>query len=215
MNNEMTIEQKLVLIQQEIKVVKSQYSAFGDYYFRSVEDIQEALKPLALKYDCVCVCSDELVMVGDRYYIKATARLIDCLNGKSIEATAYAREELEKKKLDGSQVTGVSSSYARKYALGGLLQLDDNKDSDGLPKDGNGDKKPKKEQPFETKPKDKMTLDEAKNYQFVSRGTTYTVGELEDSQLVALKETKLPELREAVNIVLEHRAKEAYGTGNN
>lgn len=207
---EMTIEQKLVLIQQEIKVVKSQYSAFGDYYFRSVEDIQEALKPLALQYDCVCVCSDELVMVGERYYIKATARLIDCLNGKSIEATAYAREELEKKKLDGSQVTGVSSSYARKYALCGLLQLDDNKDSDGLPKDDKDDKKPKKEQPFETKPKPKMTLEKAKSYQFVSRGTTYTVGELEDSQLVALKETKLPDLREAVNVVLEDRAKKAY-----
>ena len=206
---EMTIEQKLVLIQQEIKVVKSQYSAFGDYYFRSVEDIQEALKPLALKYDCVCVCSDELVMVGDRYYIKATARLIDCLTGISIEATAYAREELEKKKLDGSQVTGVSSSYARKYALGGLLQLDDNKDSDSLPKDDKDDKKPKQDKPFETKPKPKMTLEEAKNYQFVSRGTTYTVGELEDSQLVALKETKLPDLREAVNLELEDRAKKA------
>ena len=213
---EMTIEQKLVLIQQEIKVVKSQYSAFGDYYFRSVEDIQEALKPLALQYDCVCVCSDELVMVGDRYYIKATARLIDCINGKSIEATAYAREELEKKKLDGSQVTGVSSSYARKYALGGLLQLDDNKDSDGLPKDDKDDKKPKQDKPFETNPKKpKMTLDEAKNYQFVSRGTTYTVGELEDSQLVALKDTKLPELRESVNVVLENRAKKAYGKGDN
>lgn len=135
------VYEKLLYIQSKVKVLKSQYSEFGDYYFRSCEDIQNAVKPFAHEVNAVCTCSDEIVYVDGRWYVKATARLISCESGNMVETTAYAGEEAEKKKLDKSQVTGVASSYARKYALGGLFQLDDTKDSDGL--DGNKDEKPK------------------------------------------------------------------------
>lgn len=128
----MNIYEKLLAIQTELKAPKSQYNSFGKYNYRNCEDILEAVKPLLVKYKAALKVSDELVMVGDRYYIKATAQLINAGGQDTtfIENTAFAREEEEKKGMDGSQVTGASSSYARKYALNGLFAIDDTKDSD-------------------------------------------------------------------------------------
>lgn len=123
---------KLTTIQNELKAPKNQLNKFGGYNYRNCEDILEALKPLLLKHNSAVTLSDELVMVGDRFYVKATATL-HCFSDDVIDTIsvyAYAREEESKKGMDGSQVTGASSSYARKYALNGLFAIDDTKDSD-------------------------------------------------------------------------------------
>lgn len=113
-------------IQKELKAPKNQYNAFGKYKYRSCEDILEAVKPLL--NNATLVINDEMVVIGERYYIKATATLTEA--DKSISATAYAREPEEKKGMDSAQITGATSSYARKYALNGLFLIDDTKDSD-------------------------------------------------------------------------------------
>lgn len=119
---------KLVEIQAELKAPKSQRNTFGKYNYRSAEDILEAVKPLLKKHDAKIILSDKPILVGDWHYIEATARFA-C--GDEIEiATGYAREPLNKKGMDESQITGTASSYARKYALNGLLLIDDTKDAD-------------------------------------------------------------------------------------
>lgn len=130
-----TIFQKLQNIQIRLKVEKKNYNDFGEYNYRSCEDILEAVKPLLVENNLALVMTDEVETVGERYYIQATAILYDTENGTNISATAYAREAKEKKKMDDAQVTGSSSSYARKYALNGLFAIDDAKDSDFLNKD--------------------------------------------------------------------------------
>ena len=119
---------KLLKIQSELKAPKNQKNAFGGYNYRSCEDIFEAVKPLLKEEGLILRLTDELVNIGERYYIKATAILTDGTD--TIENVAYAREEETKKGMDGSQITGASSSYARKYALNGLFLIDDVKDSD-------------------------------------------------------------------------------------
>lgn len=126
----MSILSKLQAIQAELKAPKSQFNKFGGYNYRNCEDILEALKPLCAKHGAAVTLSDEVVMVGDRYYIKATARLEDTDDSSSVEATAYAREGDDKKGMDVSQLSGSTSSYARKYALNGLFAIDDTKDAD-------------------------------------------------------------------------------------
>lgn len=126
----MNVYEKLLAIQTELKAPKSQYNSFGRYNYRNCEDILEAVKPIAAKYNAVVTLPDEIVVIGERYYVMATAKLTDVETGDQIKNTAYAREEEEKKGMDGSQVTGASSSYARKYALNGLFAIDDTKDSD-------------------------------------------------------------------------------------
>ncbi len=119
---------KLIEIQSELKAPKGQYNSFGKYKYRSAEDILEAVKPLCHKHGCVLTLSDTLECIGERYYIKATAT-IRC-EDDVVSVTAYAREEETKKGMDGSQITGTASSYARKYALNGLFCIDDTKDAD-------------------------------------------------------------------------------------
>lgn len=126
----MTIYEKLLKIQTELKVPKSQYNKFGNYYYRNCEDIQEALKPLMKEVKATLIIRDEIIKVEERYYIKAIVQFIDCETGEKIENYAFAREEGEKKGMDVSQVTGSTSSYARKYALNGLFCIDDVKDAD-------------------------------------------------------------------------------------
>jgi hypothetical protein len=123
---------KLVKIQAELKVPKNQTNAFGKYKYRSAEDIIEAVKPILKKYDTALVISDEVVQVGDRIYIKATATLVDNTDNADdiIYVNGWAREEEVKKGMDAAQITGSASSYARKYALNGLFAIDDTKDSD-------------------------------------------------------------------------------------
>jgi hypothetical protein len=119
---------ELIAIQSELKAPKNQRNNFGGYQYRSAEDILEALKPLLNKYNCYLTLSDELVNIGDRYYIKATATIYS--EKTSVSVTAYAREEESKKGMDGSQISGASSSYSRKYSLNGLFLIEDTKDSD-------------------------------------------------------------------------------------
>ena len=126
----MTIYEKLLNIQVELKAPKSQRNNFGKYNYRSCEDILEAVKPLLKKEKCTLIINDEIEQIENRYYIRAVATLIDVETGEKIGTSAYAREEESKKGMDGSQVTGASSSYARKYALNGLFAIDDTKDSD-------------------------------------------------------------------------------------
>ena len=124
------IKKKLGEIQCELKAPKGQYNSFGKYKYRSCEDILEAVKPLLKKNGCVLKLSDDVVNIGDRFYVKATAALLSVDDDEGIFVTAWAREELEKKGQDGSQITGTASSYARKYALNGLFCIDDTKDAD-------------------------------------------------------------------------------------
>lgn len=119
---------ELIEIQGELKAPKNQRNTFGNYNYRSAEDILEAVKPLLKKHGCHLTISDEMIQLGDRYYVKATATLTK--DADSISTTAYAREEENKKGQDSSQTTGSTSSYARKYALNGLFCIDDTKDSD-------------------------------------------------------------------------------------
>lgn len=121
---------KLIELQKELKVPKGQYNTFGGFYYRSCEDIFEAIKPIALKYGLLFVLSDEIVGANDRVYIKATATVIDTESGEKITTSAFAREPIDQKGMNQSQITGSASSYARKYALNGLLALDDTKDVD-------------------------------------------------------------------------------------
>lgn len=119
---------KLIEVQKNLKVNKNQFNKFGNYSYRSCEDIIEAVKPLLNEVGLLLNIKDELVLIGERYYIKATATITDGENEMS--SSAYAREPLNKKGMDESQITGASSSYARKYALNGLLAIDDMKDGD-------------------------------------------------------------------------------------
>lgn len=126
----MTIYEKLKVIQTKLKAPKGQYNNFGKYNYRSLEDITEAVKPLLDEVEATIVLSDDIVFMGERYYVKATATLYDTESNKSISVTAFARESETKKGMDDSQITGATSSYARKYALNGLFAIDDTKDTD-------------------------------------------------------------------------------------
>lgn len=125
---QMTIHEKLREIQKELKVPKSQFNSYGGYAYRNAEDIIEAVKPLNYKYGLLMIMTDEVRMLGNRFYIVAKVTLTD--GAESITVEGIAREEESKKKMDGSQITGASSSYARKYALNGLYSIDDSRTSD-------------------------------------------------------------------------------------
>jgi hypothetical protein len=135
-------------IQKELKAPKGQLNEFGGYKYRSCEDILEAVKPLL--GEAVLTITDEIVLIGDRYYIKATATLSE--KPESISVSAFAREALVKKGMDESQITGAASSYARKYALNGLFCIDDTKDADS-----NGDTKEVKSKPEVKAPQEKKS----------------------------------------------------------
>lgn len=120
---------ELIAIQSELKAPKSQFNKFGGYKYRKAEDILEAVKPLLAKQKCTLIITDDVVLIGNRIYVKATATIKN-EKGEFETTTGWAREEETKKGMDGSQITGASSSYARKYALNGLFAIDDNADSD-------------------------------------------------------------------------------------
>lgn len=123
--------EELRIIQQKLKAPKGQYNSFGKYAYRSCEDIFAAAKPLAHENECSLFTSEEVVLIGDRIYIKSTATLTN-KDGVSVSASSYAREEETKKGMDAAQITGATISYARKFALGGLFGIDDTKDADAL-----------------------------------------------------------------------------------
>ena len=135
----MSLITALATIQKNLKSPKGQFNKFGNYKYRSCEDILEALKPLL--NGLVITISDEIINIGDRFYVKATATITD--GNSTVTTTAFAREEESKKGMDGSQITGAASSYARKYALNGLFGIDDNKDADSTNKHNKSEEKPR------------------------------------------------------------------------
>lgn len=155
----MELLEKLTNIQNELKVSKENYNSFGKYHYRSSEDILEKVKPLTLKYKTVLKITDDIILVGDRYYVKATVQLYDAENKQSVEVSAFAREAVEKKGMDESQITGSASSYARKYALSGMFAIDDGQDADS---DYNTDKPKKPEDKKETEKVNPITEEDKK-----------------------------------------------------
>lgn len=131
---------ELMLIQSELKAPKNQFNRFGNYNYRSCEDILEAVKPLLAKNECSLTISDDIVEVGGRIYVKATAKIVN-KDGNEVANSAFAREAEEKKGMDVSQITGSASSYARKYALNGLFCIDDTRDADATNTHGKEEKK--------------------------------------------------------------------------
>jgi hypothetical protein len=131
----MNVYEKLSVIQSKLKVSKENFNSFGNYKYRSCEDILEGIKPLLKEVQAVVTLTDTIEMIGDRFYIKATATITDTEKIESICVSALAREDVSKKGMDLAQVTGSVSSYARKYALNGLFCIDDTKDSDATNKD--------------------------------------------------------------------------------
>lgn len=125
-----TFIERVIAVQSQLKAPKNQWNDFGSYYYRNCEDILEAVKPLLKAEGLLLTITDEIVVLGDRFYVKATATLTD--GERSLPNQAFAREDASKKGMDGSQMTGSASSYARKYALNGLLAIDDTKDADTL-----------------------------------------------------------------------------------
>lgn len=126
----MNVNEKLMLVQTELKAPKNQYNSFGKYKYRSCEDILEAVKPLLAKNKATLRISDNVVMIGERFYLQATATFTDIETGESVECKAYANESENHKGMTAEQITGTASSYARKYCLNGLFLIDDTKDAD-------------------------------------------------------------------------------------
>lgn len=140
----MNLRQKLMRIQTELKAPKNLYNSFGKYKYRNAEGIQEALKPLEAQYNVTTVIKDEIVEIAGRVYVRAVVTLMDCDSEEFIQAQAYAREADAKKGMDEAQVTGATSSYARKYALNALFLLDDTKDVDSEEYQTQSKQEPKK-----------------------------------------------------------------------
>lgn len=129
-DSQVVLTQRVCDIQHKLKAPKGQYNSFGKYNYRSCEDILEGVKPLLKEHNLALLIDDEIVQIGERYYVKATAKITD--GREFVSATAYAREPDTKKGMDESQITGATSSYARKYALNALLCIDDTKDADTM-----------------------------------------------------------------------------------
>ena len=200
MQEKMNIQEKLCKIQVELKAPKSQYNGFGKYKYRSCEDILEALKPMLEKYELTVNLSDNLVQVGGRYYVQAIAKITDNKSLESLESFAFAREDETKKGMDGSQITGTASSYARKYALNGLLAIDDTKDSD-YPRGDNG------KQGQVNKSKSTVTLDMAKDIE-ISLGehkgkTLWQVANEDISVIQAWYDAAKGDRKEALKLILD------------
>lgn len=150
----MSVYEKLSKVQSELKAPKGQYNSFGKYKYRSCEDILEAVKPLNAKHGVVLTVGDEVVEISNRFYVKATATFVDIESGEKIINTALAREDDSKKGMDGSQITGTASSYARKYCLNGLLCIDDTKDADTDEYRAQQERKPQENKPQGSKPQE-------------------------------------------------------------
>jgi hypothetical protein len=176
-------------IQSRLVAPKSQRNTFGNYNYRSCEDILNALKPLLAELSAVVTLSDEMVLIGDRIYVKATAVIItESDHSEKVEVSAYAREPFARKGMDDAQVTGATSSYARKYALNGLFAIDDTKDADHGPP-------PQQQQQRTQAPPPKKTRTTAERV----AGACKAYGECSDSQAIRDLDEHLPLLLESCN----------------
>ena len=192
---------ELQVIQSRLKAPKDSYNAFGKYKYRSAESIIEAVKPLLSEQNCTLTITDAIVEVGQRIYVQATAILKNAKGDKE-ETTAFAREEDAKKGMDSSQVTGAASSYARKYALGGLFCIDDNRDSDAT--NTHGQPVPAAPQAPSRKPSTPkaVTLDTVKGW--LAKAT-------KESDLMAIYKAVPGELMQDVLPLLTERKKQLKG----
>lgn len=161
----MNVLEKLAEVQQKLAVPKKNKNNFAGYDYRNVEDIEKAVKPLLIQVKATIILSDEMVEVGGRVYVKATAKFIDLEESKEggyqldVDATAYAREAETKKGMDDGQLTGATSSYARKYALGGLLLIDNEEDADSMDNRTKAPQKPATN-PFQSPRKSTASLED-------------------------------------------------------
>lgn len=185
-----TIYAKLLSVQSELKAPKKQYNKFGNFYYRNCEDIQEGLKPLLVQTGTTIVLSDEIMQIDNRIYVKATVEFIDIETGEKIVNTAYAREEESKKGMDGSQVTGATSSYARKYALNGLFCIDDSKDADT---------------PLTDKPKSDLIKEFESEIKRTKKSLLYF---LNNANVANSEEMNTQQLTEAINALKSYPTKE-------
>lgn len=167
----MSVYEKLMNIQSELKAPKGQCNSFGNYNYRSCEDILEAVKPLLAKHQAALTISDSIELIGARFYVKATAKLVDVVDGTMIENTAYARESESKKGMDDSQLTGATSSYARKYCLNGLFAIDDTKDADT----NEYHEQQKKQEAKPAKPAEKPAQTNGNRYVRIENNETYVL----------------------------------------
>lgn len=189
----MSAVEKLLKVQGELKAPKGQTNTFGKYKYRSCEDILEAVKPLLQKNKASLYISDNLELIGERYYVKATATFVDAETGEQISNTAFARESAEKKGMDDSQVTGATSSYARKYVLNGLFLIDDTKDADT--DEYRNQQKSKEERKFDEK---------------VEKDKTSTISKKDQEILKAVIEKKGLKVEEFMNIPIANLTGEQY-----
>lgn len=192
----MTIYEKLLRVQVELKAPKGQYNSFGKYKYRSCEDILTAVKPLLDKVGATITITDEIEHIGDRFYVRAQAAFMDVEKGTSICNSAFAREDETKKGMDGSQITGTASSYARKYALNGLLLIDDTKDADT---DENHNERKAKAEKAEKEPTDR-TGEPAYPTKAEMLGViakAYPEGKVRDTLLLAMKAKTLEDMSDA------------------
>ena len=181
--------QRLIKIQNELKAPKNQRNNFGGYNYRSCEDILEAVKPILLKNNVSLVLSDDIVCVGNRYYVKATATLFGDDGKEIIHTSAMAREAENKKGQDDSQITGATSSYARKYALNGLFCIDDTKDADATNTHGKDDKTPaQKAQETKQANKEQFEKNFSTMYEFIKSGKVKWSYDLESRFNTIMKE---------------------------
>ena len=158
----MGIYEKLMIVQQTLKAPKNQFNSFGKYHYRSCEDILEGLKPCLKEVKAAVTIDDEIIEMGGRVYVKATAHFHDAETGEMVVNTAFAREPETKTGMDLAQLTGATSSYARKYALNGLFMIDDNKDADTDEAKKESDARAKKQDKAKTEEVEKKLIDETK-----------------------------------------------------
>ena len=201
---------ELQIIQFRLKAPKGNYNSFGKYKYRSAEDILEAVKPLLNEENCVLTLSDEIVQVGDRYYIKATCTLVNS-DGQIVETSAFARETETKTGMDASQITGTASSYARKYALNGLFCIDDTKDADALNTSAEYTQQPAKTKP--SKPKGNQVIkakddDGLEDAYLIMKPQIETCGTLEELKMIWQKSDERLRLYEPYKTLVAERNRE-------
>lgn len=180
----MSIFEKLIKVQSELNAPKKKFNKFGNYSYRSAEDILEAVKPLLKENQLAITVNDNIELIGERYYIKVTVTLFDVETSDKIESSAYAREEDSKKGMDACQLTGSTSSYARKYALNGMFAIDDTKDSDDTNTHG-------KE---ETKESKKLSEAQVKRLLAIANSVGYDLAKVKSTILKKYKKTNIEDL---------------------
>lgn len=203
----MNIYEKLSEIQAELKAPKSQYNSFGKYNYRNAEDILEAVKPLCKEVKAVLIISDKINAIGTRHYVEATATLIDLEKPEDkVTVTSSAREDEDLKGMTNAQITGSTSSYARKYALNGLFDIDDTKDSDYL---NTGNIKGNAKAPQSDKKPAPMTLHIAENMTALKGDKEVKFKELTTEELEKLAaQDKRKDWQEAANLILDFKVKQ-------